>query len=80
LILWYATEKGHEIWYRECNKPHNSGSLITVASELARYKLELVGVQVVSGIYLFSLENETNIFTLEQDFLFTTKYYRQLRK
>jgi len=45
---------------------------MTVASELARYKLELVGVQEVSGVYLFSLENETNIINLEQDFLFTT--------
>jgi hypothetical protein len=36
-------EKGHKICYMEC-KVH-----LTVARELARYKLDLVGVQEVDG-------------------------------
>jgi hypothetical protein len=38
-------EKGHEIWYMECKE--RVGSLTTVARELSRYKLHLVGVQEV---------------------------------
>jgi hypothetical protein len=40
-------EKGHEIWYVECKDQYRSGSLVTEARELARYKLDLVGVQEV---------------------------------
>jgi len=32
-------EKGHEIWYMESKEPHT-----TVARELQKYKLNLVGV------------------------------------
>jgi hypothetical protein len=34
-------EKGYELWYIECK----FGSFTTVARELTRYKLDLVGVQ-----------------------------------
>jgi len=40
-------EKRHEIWDVECEGPQRSGSLSTVVRELARYKLDLVGVQEV---------------------------------
>jgi hypothetical protein len=38
-------EKGHEIWFMECKE--RLGSLTTVARELSKYKLHLVGVQEV---------------------------------
>jgi len=57
-------------------------SLIAAARELARYKLDLVGVQEVrwdkggtvrTGDYSFSLGQETKIINWEQDFLYTTE-------
>ena len=54
-----------------------SGSLTTASGELARYKLDLVGVQEVrwdkegterAGNYIFSMEKETVIISLEQRF------------
>jgi hypothetical protein len=53
-------EKGHKIWYMEYKE--RLGSLTTVARELSRYKLHLVGVQgvrldkgdkVTAGVYIF---------------------------
>jgi len=66
-----------------------SGSLITVARELARNTLDRVGVQEVkwnkggtlrAGDYNFFYGKETKIFNWEQDFLYTTEYYQQLRE
>jgi len=39
-------EKGHEIWYVEWKEPVEVG-VMTVARELAKYKLDLPGVQEV---------------------------------
>jgi len=39
--MTYTVERGHEVSY----SPYRSGSLATVARELARYHLDLVGVQ-----------------------------------
>jgi hypothetical protein len=39
-------EKGHETWYMEC-KELVEVRAITVARELAKYKLDLAGVQEV---------------------------------
>jgi len=73
-------KKGHEIWYLECKEPDRTGSLTAVARELARYKLDLVGVQEVrwnngdmvrAGNYNFSMQKETTIINWELDFLYT---------
>ena len=67
---------------------YRAGSLIAATRELARYKLDLVGVQQVrwdkgaqydQRIINFSMDKETKIINLEQDFLYTTEYYQQLR-
>jgi hypothetical protein len=59
---------------------YKSEPLTTVARDLARYKLDLVGVQQVrwykgghvrAGDYIFSMEKETNIIDWEQNFLYT---------
>jgi len=39
-----ATKKRREVWYLEC---YRAGSFKTAAREMARYKLDLVGVQEV---------------------------------
>jgi hypothetical protein len=53
---------------------------MTVARELARYKLDLMGVQEVrwdnggtvrQGGYTFSMEKEMKVINCEQDFLYT---------
>jgi hypothetical protein len=58
-----------------------SCSLTTVARELARYKLDLVGVQAVrwgkrtlqeQGIIFFYVEKETNFINWEQKIFFCT--------
>jgi len=38
-------EKGHENWYLECRRLYRSGLFTTAARELARYKLDLLGIQ-----------------------------------
>ena len=68
---------------------YKSGSLTAAARELARYKLDLVGVQdvtwekggtVKAGDYIFfSLEKDMNISIWEPDFFYTTNY-QQLRE
>jgi hypothetical protein len=59
-----------------------SGSLTAVARELARYKLNLLGVQeakwerggtVRAWNYIFSTEKERKIINWEQDILFNTE-------
>ena len=59
---------------------YRAGSLTAVARELARYKLDLVGVQevrwdkggtVTQGTITFSIEKEMKIISWEQDFLYT---------
>jgi hypothetical protein len=64
------------------------GSPITVARELSRYKLHLVGVQevrldkggkVTAGDYFF-MEKETKTINWEQVLLYTTEQYQQLRE
>ena len=61
---------------------YRAGSITAAARELARYKLDLVGVQdirwgsgdtVRAGDYIFFYGNENKILNWEQDFLFTTK-------
>jgi hypothetical protein len=56
---------------------YRSGSFMTVARELARYKLNLVGVQEVrwekgctvrAGDYTFSMEKEMKVINWEQVF------------
>jgi hypothetical protein len=56
---------------------HRSGSLTTAARELARYKLDFVGVQEVRwdkggaerpGDYIISMKKETTIIYSEQFF------------
>jgi hypothetical protein len=56
---------------------YRSGSVTTLARELARYKLDLVGVQGVrwnergtvrAGDYFSSIDEETKIINGEQDF------------
>jgi hypothetical protein len=68
-------EKGHEIWYMEFKA--RSGALRTVAREIGRYKLDLVGVQEVrwdkrgtvrAGNYNFCMEEETKIMNWGQIF------------
>ena len=58
------------------------GSLTAAARELARYKLDLVGLQEVrwdkggtvrAGDYNFSMEKEKKIVKWDQNFLYTTK-------
>jgi hypothetical protein len=58
-----------------------SGLLIAAVRELARYKIDFVGVQEVrwdkvgtvrAGNYIFSMEKETKIINWEQEFLYTT--------
>jgi hypothetical protein len=72
-------EKGPEISYMECKEP-KSGLLMTVARELVRYKLDLVGVQQVrwdkggrarAGDFIFSMEKEMNIISWEQNLFYT---------
>jgi hypothetical protein len=57
---------------------YRAGSLTAAARELARYKLDLVGVQVrwdrggtvrEGGYVIFSIEKETKVINWEQDFL-----------
>jgi uncharacterized UBP type Zn finger protein len=67
-----------------------SGSLTTLARELARYKLDLMGVQEVwwykgdtvrAGDYIFFMEKEMKIINWQQVFfLYTTEQYQQLRE
>jgi hypothetical protein len=61
---------------------YRGNSLTAAARELARYKLDLVGVQEVrwdkggtvrAGNYNFSLGQERKIIHWEQDFLYTTE-------
>jgi hypothetical protein len=65
---------------------YKSGSLTTAARELARYKMDLVGVQAVkwdkvgtvrAGDYIFSMENETKIIKCVQDLLYSTEEHQQ---
>jgi len=60
---------------------YRAGSLTAAARELARYKLDLVGVQEIrcdregtvwAGEYNFSVEKEMRIINWEQDSLCTT--------
>jgi hypothetical protein len=72
-------EKRNEIWHVECEKPVDV-RVTTVATELARHKLDIVGVQEVRwdkwgtarpGDYTFFHGKETKIFNWEQNFLYT---------
>ena len=67
-----------------------SGSLTTVARELALYKLDSGGVQEVRSdkrgrvragdCIFFSVKKETKIINWEQEFLYNTESYQQLRE
>ena len=61
---------------------YRAGSHTPATRELARYKLDLVGVQEVlgdkgpwkeKGIIIFSVGKEMKIINWEQDFLYTTE-------
>jgi hypothetical protein len=61
---------------------YRAGSLMAAARELARYKLDLVGVQEVrwekegtvkEGIIVFSMAKEMKIISWEQGFLYITE-------
>jgi hypothetical protein len=65
------------------------GSLTAAARELARYKLDLVGVQEVmwdkegtvrAADCNFSTKKETKIINWGQDFLYTTEQHQQLKE
>ena len=73
-------KKGHAIWYLECKEPDRSGSVTAVATELARYKLDWVGVNEVrwnngdmirAGVNNYSMGKEMTIINKELDFLYT---------
>ena len=73
-----ATEKGHEIW--NVRSLYRVGSLTTAARELARYKLDLAGIQEVgwnkgsmvrAGDYIFATKKEIKIISWEQNSLYT---------
>ena len=62
-----------------------AGSITAAATELARYKLDLVGIQKVrwdqvgkvrAEDYKFSMEKEMIIINSEQDFLNPTEWYQ----
>ena len=66
-----------------------AGSLTAAARELAKYKLDLVGVQelrwdkggtVRAGDYSFFKENEMKIISWEQDFLYTKEEHQHVRE
>ena len=68
---------------------YRSGSLTTAARELARYKLDLVGVQEIrwdkGGIvrvrdYKFFYGKGNKTQELGTGFLYTTELYQQLRE
>jgi hypothetical protein len=68
---------------------YRAGSLKVAAKELARYKLDFVGVQEVrwvkggtirEGEYNIFYGKETKIINSEQDFLYTTEEHQQLRE
>jgi len=68
---------------------YRAGSFTAAARELARHKLDLVGVQNVKWdkgaqykqkIIIFSVEKETKITNWEQDLLHNTELYQHLRE
>jgi hypothetical protein len=80
--MTYAMEKLHEIWYMECKEPVQVRFLTTIARELARYKLDLVGVQEVrggregtvkAGDYIFFYGKGKENHQLGTEFLYNTE-------
>jgi len=72
-----AMEKGHVVWYVERDELYRSGSITAEVRELARYKLDLLGVQgfrwkewgtvrVVDGFFL--LKRKRNLSTGNRTF------------
>ena len=69
---------------------YRAGSFSAAARELARYKLDLVGVQEVrwdkggmvrAGDYnFFFMEKEIKIINWEYNFFYTIEQYRQFRE
>ena len=69
---------------------YRAGSLTAAVRELEGYKADLMGVQEVrlgkgstvraGGCNFFSMEKETKIINWEQNFLYTTELYQQLRE
>ena len=67
---------------------YSSVLLTRVTRELARYKLDLVGVRDVRWVKagtvqageFFSVKKEAKVFNWKQDFSYTTEYYQQLRE
>ena len=83
-------EEGHKMWYVECKGACIGQVQLTAAArELARGKLDLVGVQEVrwekggmvwAGSCILFMEKATKIINWEWNFLFTSEYYQKLRK
>ena len=68
---------------------YKARSLTAAARKLARYELDLVGVQWVrwdkeatvrAGNYNFFYGKKTKIISWEQNFLYNTEYYQQFRE
>jgi hypothetical protein len=78
-------EKGHNrLGSRDERSLYRAGSLSALARALLRYKLDIVGEGRLGGtkreIIFFSVEKETKIINCEQDILYTTEQYQQLRE
>jgi hypothetical protein len=76
----YATKKDMRFDTWKVRRVYRAGSLTAAFMELARFKLDLVGVQEVrwdkggtvrAKKYIFSMEKETKIINWEQEFCST---------
>jgi hypothetical protein len=80
-------QKGHETW--NVQSLHRSGSLTSVARELVRYQLDLVGVKelrwekvgtVRERDYTFFCGKGNENHLRKKDFLYITELYHQRRQ
>jgi hypothetical protein len=82
-------ENGYQTWFIECRSLYRSGSLTTVARELARYQLNFTGEQnlrqdkrgtVRAGDYIFFYRKGNKNYQFRKGILHTTKENQQLRE